>query len=59
MGLTGSKSGLIRAPGFIFSAVGKGERGKNKAQNKKKKKGMKEKGNTKGMEGRKEGRKKE
>ena len=38
MGLTGSKSGLFRAPGFIVSPVGKGERRKKNG------KGMKEKG---------------
>ena len=53
MGLTGSNSGLFRAPGFTFSPVGKGER------RKKKEKGRKEKGNRKGMEGSKERRKKE
>ena len=36
MGLSGSNSGLFRAPGFIVSPVGKGE--------KKKKKGRKGKG---------------
>ena len=50
MGLTESISGLFRAPGFIVSLVGKGER------KKKKEKGRKEKGNRKGW---KEGRKKE
>ena len=38
MGLTGSNSGLFRAPGFIVSPVGKGER------REKKEKGMKENG---------------
>ena len=33
MGLTGSKSGLLRAPGFIVSPVGKRERrGKKKKE---------------------------
>ena len=39
MGLTGSHSGLFRAPCFIVSPVGKGER-----RNQKKKKGRKKKG---------------
>ena len=39
MDLTGSNSGLFRAPGFIVSPVGKGERRK-----KKKEKGRKENG---------------
>ena len=47
MGVTRSNSGLFRAPGFIVSPVGKGER------NKKKEKGKREKGNRKGKEGRK------
>ena len=38
MGLTESNSGLFRAPGFIVSPVGKGER------RKKKERGRKEKG---------------
>ena len=46
MVLTGSNSDLFRAPGFIVSPVGKGERRK-----KKKEKGRKEKGNRKGKEG--------
>ena len=46
MGLTGCKSGLFRAPGFIVSPVGKEE---------KKEKGNKGKRNRKGKEGRKEG----
>ena len=41
MGLTGSKSGLLRAPGFIVSPVGKGERRKKTKQ---KDKGWKEEG---------------
>ena len=51
MGLTGSHSGLFRAPCFIVSPVGKGERRNQK------KKGKEEKRNRKGMEGRNEGRK--
>ena len=47
MGLTGSNSGLFRAPDFIVSPVGKGER------RKKKEKRRKEKGNRKGMKERK------
>ena len=50
MGLTRSKSGLLKAQGFIVSPVGKGER------RKKKEKGRKEKGIEKEW---KEGRKKE
>ena len=38
MGLTGSNSGLFRAPGFIVLPVGKGEN-----KDKKKEKGRKEK----------------
>ena len=34
MGLTESISGLFRAPGFIFSLVGKGERKKKKGEGK-------------------------
>ena len=49
MGLTGSNSGLFRAPGFIVSPVGKRER-----RGKKKEKGRKGKGSRKGVEGRKE-----
>ena len=48
MGLTGSNSGLFRAPGFIVSPVGKGERRKKKGE------GKEEKRNRKGMKGRKE-----
>ena len=48
MGVTRSNSGLFRAPGFIVSPVGKGER------RKKKEKGRKEKAIEKGW---KEGRK--
>ena len=46
MGLTGSNSGLFRAPGFIVSPVGKGGK-------KKKEKGNEGKRNSKGKEGRK------
>ena len=46
MDLTASNSGLFRAPGYINSPFGKGER-------RKKKKGRREKGNRKGKEGRK------
>ena len=53
MGLTWSNSGLFRAPGFIVSLVGKGERRKKKGE------GKEGKRNRKGMEGREEGRKKE
>ena len=49
IGLARSNSGLFRAPGFIVSPVGKGER---------KEKGKEGKRNRKGKEGRKEGRKK-
>ena len=52
MDLTASNSGVFRAPGFIVSPVGKGERRGGGEE-----KGRKEKGNRKGMEGRKEGRK--
>ena len=45
MGLTGSMSGLFRAPGFIVSPVGKGEK---KQKKQRKEKGIEEK------EGRKE-----
>ena len=34
MGLTGSNSGLFRAPGFIVSPVGKGERRRVKGEGK-------------------------
>ena len=52
MGLTGSNSGLFRAPGFIVSPVGKRER-----RGKKKEKGRKEKViQMERREGRKEGR---
>ena len=47
MGLTSSNSGLFRAPGFIFSPVGKRER-----MGGKKGKGRREKGNGKRKEGR-------
>ena len=50
MGLTGSNSGLFRAPGFIVPPVGKAER------REKKEKGRKEKGIEKEW---KDGRKKE
>ena len=43
LGLTGSNSGLFRAPGFIVSPLGK---------EKKKEKGKEEKRNRKGKEGR-------
>ena len=56
MGLTGSNSGLFRAPGFLVSPVGKRER---EVEEEKKMKGRREKGNRKGKEGREEGRKKE
>ena len=52
MGLTGSNSGLFRAPGFIVSPVGKGEKievGKEGKRNRKRKEGREE--------GRKKGRK--
>ena len=48
MGLTRSNSGLLRAPGFIVSPVGKRER-----RGKKKEKGRRDKGNRKGKDGRK------
>ena len=48
MGLTVSNSGLFRAPFFIVSPVGKGER-----RRKKKGEGKEGKRNRKGMEGRK------
>ena len=48
MGLTGSNSGLLRAPGFIASPVGKGER-----RRKKKGEGTEGQRNRKGLEGRK------
>ena len=51
MGLTGSNSGLFRAPGFIVSSVGKEKGGWGEGR--KKKKGRREKGNRKGKEGRK------
>ena len=55
MGLTGSNSGLLRAPGFIVSPVGKRER-----REKMGKKGRRGNGNRKGMKGgMREGRKKE
>ena len=47
MCLTRSNSGLFRAPGFIVSPVGKGER------RTKKEKGRRQKRNRKGKEGRK------
>ena len=34
MGLTGSNSGLFRAPGFIVSPVGKRERGEERKEKK-------------------------
>ena len=51
MGLTASNSGLLRAPFFIVSPVGKGER-----RRKKKGEGKEGKRNRKGKEGKKEGR---
>ena len=47
MGLTGSNSGVFRAPGFIVVPVGKGERRKKKGE------GTEGKRNRKGKEGRK------
>ena len=44
MGLTGSKSGLFRALGFIVSPVGKGERRKKKGEGKEGKREYKRKG---------------
>ena len=37
VGLRGSNSGLFRAPGFIVSPVGKGERRKKKGEGKERK----------------------
>ena len=42
-GLTGSNSGLFRAPGFIVSPVGKGEKTKRKEKGKEGKRNRKEK----------------
>ena len=42
MGLTGSNSGLFRAPCFIVSPVGKGERRKKKEKGRKEKRIEKE-----------------
>ena len=39
MGLTGSDSGLYRAPGFIVAPVGKGKRRKTKRRKEGRKKG--------------------
>ena len=55
MGLTGSSSGIFRAPGIIVSLVGKGERRKTNRR----KEGMKMVIEDERKEGRKEGRKKE
>ena len=49
MGVTWSNSSLFSTPGFVFSPVGKRERGGRK----KKEKGRREKWNRKGKEGRK------
>ena len=40
MGLTWSNSGLFRAPGFIVSPVGKGERRKKKKEKDRMEKGI-------------------
>ena len=53
MGLTWSNSGVFRAPGFIVSPVGKGERKRKKDEVKEGKRNRKE------MERRKKGRKEE
>ena len=51
MGLIRSNSSIFSTPGFVFSPVGKGERGEER----KKKMGKREKGNRKGgKEGRRE-----